>query len=100
MAGTVAYMSPNMLMGCYGPQTDLWSLGIVLYFLLSGQLPFQGRSDEEIMQKIMLTSTVDMRSDPWPSISESAKTLVLGLLDRDEESRFSALDVLSMPFIK
>ena len=40
MAGTPYYMAPEVLEGCYGKECDLWSLGVLMYTLVSGYLPF------------------------------------------------------------
>ena len=40
VAGTPYYMSPEVLNGSYGKEADIWSLGVVLYTLVSGYLPF------------------------------------------------------------
>ena len=40
MAGTPLYMAPDVINGNYGPPADIWSLGIMLYTLVSGYLPF------------------------------------------------------------
>ena len=52
MAGTPYYMAPEVINGSYGPQSDLWSLGVILYTLVSGYLPFQGDTQQIVFRKI------------------------------------------------
>ena len=42
IAGTPYYMAPEVLKGSYNDKADMWSLGVLLYTLVSGYLPFQG----------------------------------------------------------
>ena len=51
--GTIYYISPEVLKGDYGAKCDIWSLGVILYILLCGEPPFNGDSDEKIMEKIL-----------------------------------------------
>lgn len=55
--GTLAYLAPEQLRGeAIDRRTDIFSLGVVLYQLLSGKLPFEGTNTAEVMMKILLES--------------------------------------------
>ena len=55
-AGTPYFMAPEVLNGSYGAKCDVWSLGCVLYMLISGKLPFDGQSKTEVFTRIKLAS--------------------------------------------
>ena len=50
--GTIYYMAPEVHQGCYGIKCDVWSLGIMLFFMLTGRFPFKGDTEEEITNNI------------------------------------------------
>jgi serine/threonine protein kinase len=59
----------------------MWSLGVILYILLSGLPPFWGDTEDQIF-KMVLKGHIDFKTDPWPKISEAAKDCVRRLLDQ------------------
>jgi beta-lactam-binding protein with PASTA domain/predicted Ser/Thr protein kinase len=72
IVGTAQYLSPEQARGLdVGPQSDLYSMGIVLYEMLTGELPFTGDSAVEIAMKQV--------SDPPPSISKKNRLVSEGL---------------------
>lgn len=52
IAGTPYYMAPEVLDGDYNYKCDIWSLGVLLYVLVSGYLPFQGENRQDVFKKI------------------------------------------------
>lgn len=97
--GTVYYMSPEVLRQNYTSKCDLWSLGVILYVMLSGYPPFSGKNDSETYASILKDPVVFHHSGKWDSISLEAKEFILGLLDRDEERRLSARQALQVRWI-
>lgn len=50
--GTLFYVAPEVLNNNYNFKCDIWSAGVILYILLSGQTPFNGRNNKEVLEKI------------------------------------------------
>jgi calcium-dependent protein kinase len=86
--GTAYYVAPEVLKGSYGETCDAWSIGVIMYVLLSGSFPFYGDSENNIF-KAILNANVDLVSGPWKSISCYAKDLIIKLLNKDSERRIS-----------
>ncbi|KAL1803099.1 hypothetical protein ACET3Z_031746 [Daucus carota] len=99
IVGSAYYIAPEVLKRKYGPEVDIWSIGVMLYILLCGVPPFWAESEHEIFNEI-LRGHVDFSSDPWPSISPQAKDLVKKMLTQDPVKRLTAVQVLSHPWIK
>ncbi|KAF8395709.1 hypothetical protein HHK36_019659 [Tetracentron sinense] len=99
IVGSAYYIAPEVLKRRYGPEVDIWSIGVMLYILLSGVPPFWAESEHGIFNAI-LRGHVDFTSDPWPSISDGAKELVRKMLNSDPKQRLTAFQVLNHPWIK
>lgn len=97
--GSPFYIAPEVLTGGYNQAADVWSAGVILYILLSGTPPFWGKTKSRIFDSVR---AADLRfpSDPWESISASAKTLITGMLRVDPSQRLSAKDVLGKVKLK
>lgn len=93
VAGSPAYVAPEVLSSNYREKVDIWSAGILFHALLSGSLPFQGKSLESIFEAIR-NNKLDFHSGVWQSVSKLARDLVGKMLTRDITARFSADEVL------
>ncbi|GMH03025.1 hypothetical protein Nepgr_004864 [Nepenthes gracilis] len=98
LAGSPAYVAPEVLVGTYSEKVDIWSAGVLLYALLLGVLPFQGDSLEAIFESIK-SMNLDFESGLWTSVSLPARDLVSRMLTRDVSARLSADEVLRHPWI-
>ncbi|KAJ6948559.1 calcium-dependent protein kinase 17 [Populus alba x Populus x berolinensis] len=99
IVGSAYYIAPEVLKRRYGPEADVWSVGVMLFILLSGVPPFWAESEHGIFNAI-LRGHIDFTSDPWPSISPQAKDLVRKMLTSDPKQRMTAIQVLGHPWIK
>ncbi|CAH2078317.1 unnamed protein product [Thlaspi arvense] len=98
IVGSAYYVAPEVLRRSYGKEIDIWSAGIILYILLCGVPPFWAETEKGIFDEI-IKGEIDFESQPWPSISESAKDLVRKMLTKDPKKRISAAQALEHPWI-
>ncbi|KAG7597538.1 Protein kinase domain [Arabidopsis suecica] len=99
IVGSPYYMAPEVLKRDYGPEVDVWSAGVIIYILLCGVPPFWAETEQGVALAI-LRGVLDFKRDPWPQISESAKSLVKQMLDPDPTKRLTAQQVLAHPWIQ
>ena len=97
--GSVYYVAPEVLMSSYNEKCDIWSLGVILFLLLSGKPPFNGPRDEDILKKVY-EGFYSMDGPEWKDISDSCKDLIKKMLCKDSEKRMSGKQCLDHPWIK
>lgn len=73
-------------------------MGVVLYILLSGKVPFPGESNKEIIENV-LKGEFHFNHDEFKPVSAQAKDLISNLLEKDVEKRYSAADAYNHPMI-
>ena len=106
--GTKFFFAPEMignnknemdLMPEYGFEVDIWALGVVLFVLLSGGLPFQGSTDEQTFSLIREGQvSFDNSLAAW-TVSRQAECLVKWMLQHDPTKRPTAAQLLAHPWV-
>lgn len=90
--GTVYYSAPEMAKGRYGKELDLYSMGVMLYEALSGDVPFDGETAAEILMKHLFEKpNVDQFPPPY-------RQIVSKLLEKEPQNRFRSVEELTETF--
>ncbi|XP_076351051.1 serine/threonine-protein kinase 33-like [Tachypleus tridentatus] len=98
--GTPVYMAPELWdKKSYSQQCDVWSIGIMMYWLLCGSPPFIA-PNEDTLSTIIKQAKFNFGSPSWKNISENAKFLIQGMLRVDPAHRLTASEVLHNPWTK
>ncbi|XP_013883299.1 death-associated protein kinase 2 [Austrofundulus limnaeus] len=99
-SGTPQYIAPEVI-NCepLSTATDMWSIGVITYILLSGLSPFQGDTDEETLKNI-LALKYEFDKHYFSTTSAMAKDFILKLLVNNSNERMTAEECLLHPWIK
>ncbi|KAG5842836.1 hypothetical protein ANANG_G00181970 [Anguilla anguilla] len=100
MGGTPQYIAPEVINNePLSVASDMWSIGVITYILLSGASPFQGDTDEETLRNIIgMNYTFEDRY--FRDTSEIAKDFIKKLLVKEQSERMTADECLLHPWIK
>jgi calcium-dependent protein kinase len=98
--GTPYYVAPEVLDGSgYDSECDIWSLGVIMYILLSGYLPFHGNTLSEIYDKI-IEQDPSFERKCWEKVSDAAIELIKKCLTRKPKNRITAVKALESSWFK
>ncbi|XP_057896795.1 calcium/calmodulin-dependent protein kinase type IV-like isoform X3 [Melospiza georgiana] len=100
VCGTPGYCAPEILHGCpYGPEVDMWSVGVITYILLCGFEPFFDPRGDQYMYGRILTCDYEFVSPWWDEVSPNAKDLVRKLIVLDPQKRLTVHQALQHPWV-
>uniref|UniRef100_A0A6P6Y8S5 Calcium-dependent protein kinase 3-like n=1 Tax=Dermatophagoides pteronyssinus TaxID=6956 RepID=A0A6P6Y8S5_DERPT len=99
MHGTIYYVSPEVMDGCYREKCDIWSIGVILYMVLSGKPPFTGNADYQILLRIK-NNLYDFKGPVWNKVSAEAKEFIKLLLQPSPAERPSAREALQHRWLR
>ncbi|XP_028939893.1 calcium/calmodulin-dependent protein kinase type IV-like [Antrostomus carolinensis] len=100
VCGTPGYCAPEVLHGCpYGPEVDMWSVGVITYILLCGFEPFFDPRGDQYMYSRILTCDYEFVSPWWDEVSLNAKDLVRKLIVLDPQKRLTVYQALEHPWV-
>lgn len=96
---SIFYKAPEQFSNFCSDKSDVWSVGVIIYLMLSGYLPFKGKNEQK-MELSIKNSLLDFNSPEWENISDFGKDLLAKILEKDPEKRISAKDALLHPWIQ
>ena len=98
--GTLSYVAPEVLLRTpYNKEVDIWSMGVILYYMLCGHLPFKGNKEVVIAEKIV-NDDLEFEDDEWEVRSKKVRELIISCLKKEPEERITIDDFLNHPWFK
>jgi len=99
IVGSPCYLAPEVIEGNYTNSCDMWSLGVVLHLLLSGKMPFDGKTIDDIFRSIK-KGLLNFTDPVWNKVTPPGRDLVQKLLEPDENKRLTAEQALKHDWFK
>merc|ERR1719498_1856489 len=96
--GTLAYVAPEVPKKSYTSQCDLWSMGVIVFVLLSGRMPFHGESEEQMLD--IKKAKYTFKPEHWSNVSQSGHEFTKALLELDPAKLLTSKQALEHPWLQ
>ena len=111
LVGTPQYVAPEVVTGYgeggvpptgepYGKGCDLWSMGVLLYVMISKTMPFRAKEVDQLLKQVVKGKFAFKPEDRWKNVSEEAKDLITKLLCKEPQKRLTIQQVKEHPWAK
>ena len=98
--GTLSYVAPEVLLRTpYNKEVDIWSMGVILYYMLCGHLPFKGNKEVAIAEKIV-NDDLEFDDEEWEVRSKKVRELITSCLKKEPEERITIDEFINHPWFK
>ncbi|SOV18981.1 calcium-dependent protein kinase, putative [Plasmodium sp. gorilla clade G2] len=98
LCGSPHYISPELIRKKYTMSSDIWALGVMVFFMLTGKYPFEGKNTPKVVDEI-LNKNINWKGKEFSSLSIEAVDFLKRLLERNEKKRLTAYQALNHPWI-
>jgi calcium-dependent protein kinase len=93
------FVAPELIRGDWHIKNDIWSAGVLMFTMLTGNPPFWGENQKEVF-KLITTYKFDMTHVRWQAISDEGRDLILKMMAHHPKDRLDATDALMHPWFQ